>query len=213
MPSFRPLSRVPSSVLMALVLTLGVGSVSAAAAAPLTAHTVKRIAQRVVRHQARHLTVANADRLGGRPPEAFIDRAVMSAASNEISLKAAGPAPDQTLLGPVPISVPSGAGGILLQASVLVRAPAGQNMFVEIYGAVDAGCVPEAVPGIRNSQVARTVGGDLGSVSLALLVPVAPGAHSVQLCSISTNPFGHAANRALVVSSVGEATIVTDPSS
>jgi hypothetical protein len=80
-PSRRsaPLS-VPLSVLvLAVVAALTLGGLGTATAAGLTKKTVKKIATKVVRKQARTLTVANAGNaanagnLGGKPATSYLD--------------------------------------------------------------------------------------------------------------------------------------------
>jgi hypothetical protein len=62
-----------SLVLAALVAIVAVviGSVGTATAAGLTSHTVKKIATKVVKKQARTITVANSTQLAGQPSSAY----------------------------------------------------------------------------------------------------------------------------------------------
>jgi hypothetical protein len=211
MPSSSTRSRVPSSLLIALVLAVGLGSATATAATPLTVHAVKKIAAKMVRKQAGRLTVANAGRLGGRTPAAYVDRAVMTDAGNQLSLQGSGST--QALLGPVTISVPDGVGGLVIEAASTFNSGIGTSgESLTIFEAVDQGCTDSAaVSGHpQQSHVDPGVG---ASVSLAALVTVAPGDHAVRLCATSTNIAGFAVARTLVVSTVGEASVVGGPTS
>jgi hypothetical protein len=67
-------SPTPRSLFAAVLLAAAVliaGSVSTAAAAGLTEQAVKKIATKVVKKQAKRLTVANSTKLGGQPPAAY----------------------------------------------------------------------------------------------------------------------------------------------
>jgi hypothetical protein len=66
----RPHRSLLMLVLVAVVASL-VGSVGTATAAGLTSHTVKKIATKVVKKQAKTITVANSTQLGGQPPSAY----------------------------------------------------------------------------------------------------------------------------------------------
>jgi hypothetical protein len=58
-------------VVLVVVVASLIGSVGTATAAGLTKHTVKKIATKVVKKQARTITVANSTQLGGQPPSAY----------------------------------------------------------------------------------------------------------------------------------------------
>jgi hypothetical protein len=62
-----------SLVVLALVAVVAglVGPVGTATAAGLTSRAVKKIATKVVKKQARTITVANSAQLGGQPPSAY----------------------------------------------------------------------------------------------------------------------------------------------
>jgi hypothetical protein len=63
--------RSPLVLVLVAVLACLLGTVGTATAAGLTSHAVKKIATKVVKKQAKKITVANSTQLGGQPPSAY----------------------------------------------------------------------------------------------------------------------------------------------
>jgi hypothetical protein len=86
---------LPALVLVA-VLALVVGSIGTAVAGPaLSKHKVKKIATKVVQKKAPTLSVANSGALGGQPPAAFQEQALVFTVN--IPMAAAKPTWDTTV--------------------------------------------------------------------------------------------------------------------
>jgi len=177
-------------IVVAAVVALVLGSFGSATAAGLTAHTVKRIAGKVVDKKASSLSVAhavsantantantatNATNLNGQPASAYQSRAAFSGTTNTVAL----PANTQVQVASVTLTVPAGVSFAHVTAVGTVDGPA--NTFFGTWVSEDLPCTTLSGPGFAvNSfsliSATRTIG------AYSAVLAVTPGTHTFNMC-------------------------------
>ena len=176
----RPVALVATAALALGLLGL-LGSVgSATAGSPLgkiTAAKVRKIAATVVTRKARTLTVArakNADRLGGKAPSAYLDRASYAASNDQVALP---PSTTNSILGPLSITVPDGVGLVRIDGAATFTGAAGG---FGVYYALDGPC--STAVALAEASYSNTDDGQ-DSAGFSVLKEASPGVHEVRLCA------------------------------
>ena len=169
----------PTVLIAVVALTLG--SLGTAAAGPavgkITVAKVKKIAATVVKKKAKTLTVArakNADKLGGKAPSTYLDRANYASSNVQVALPAGF---TNSILGPISITVPDGVGLLRIDGAATFTGAAGG---FGVYYALDGPC--DAAVANAEAMYANTSDGQ-DTAGFSVLKEVTPGDHAVRLCS------------------------------
>jgi hypothetical protein len=181
--------RVRSWPLLVLVaaVALILGSLGTATAAGLTVTEVKRIAAKVVDNKAPHLSVAtarlgkDAQRLGGQPPAAYLDRAVSSFDTSGVSGGKSMPGNPNTgteLRSPVTLDIPPGVHTVEVSAGGSFISGVAND--TSLWYAVDTPCTDLSGFGFDHRVVLiATANTSMGTLNV--LQPLA-GSHTFRLC-------------------------------